>query len=148
MASKRAAIVQYITEQLKHINKGVSPWDSSYTFTSDIHNNSKRQLRFLDEVNDFPSLYLTAGTETRDFQSQGLTVATLDITIRLYVYGEDNSQVQIDSLLRDIEHVIYSLNGLSDIGILDITIDNITTDEGLVTPYGLAEIELSTIYRL
>ena len=52
------------------------------------------------------------------------------------------------TLVQDIEHVIYSLEDKSDIGIQDIIIDNISTDEGLAHPYGLAEIELTTVYRL
>jgi len=77
-----------------------------------------------------------------------LTVATLDVTIRAYVFGEDNSQSLSDSLVQDIEHVIYSLGDNPDKGILDITIDNISTDEGLVAPYGLAEVTLTIVYRL
>ena len=77
-----------------------------------------------------------------------MTVATLDVIIRAYVYGEDNSQTLSDDLAQDVEHIIYSLGDNPDKGILDITIDNITTDEGLAIPYGIAEIELSVVYRL
>ena len=35
-----------------------------------------------------------------------------------------------------------------DKGILDITIDSISPDEGLAIPYGLAEVQLTTVYRL
>ena len=77
-----------------------------------------------------------------------MTVATLDVIIRAYVYGEDNSQTLSDDLAQDVEHIIYSLGDNPDKGILDITIDNITTDEGLAVPYGIAEIELSVVYRL
>ena len=77
-----------------------------------------------------------------------MTVAQLDVTIRAYVYGEDNSQSLADDLVQDIEHVIYSLEDKSDIGIQDIIIDNVSTDEGLAHPYGLAEIELTTVRYL
>jgi hypothetical protein len=77
-----------------------------------------------------------------------LTEATLDVIIRAYVYGEDNSQTLSDDLVQDVEHIIYALGDNPDKGILDITIDNIITDEGLALPYGLAEIELSIVYRL
>ena len=77
-----------------------------------------------------------------------MTVATLDVTIRAYVYGEDNSQSLADDLVQDIEHVIYSLGDNPDKGILDITIDSISIDEGLAAPYGLAEVELTVVYRL
>ena len=53
-----------------------------------------------------------------------------------------------DDLVQDIEHVIYSLGDNPDKGILDITIDSISIDEGLAAPYGLAEVELTVVYRL
>jgi hypothetical protein len=146
--NRRTEIVQFIVTRLKEIDGGVSPYDSAYTFVTNVFDNVFRKIKFLDEVNDFPSLYVSAGTEIRDFQSENLTVATLDVIIRAYVYGEDNSQTLSDDLAQDVEHIIYSLGDNPDKGILDITIDNITTDEGLAVPYGIAEIELSVVYRL
>ena len=146
--NRRTEIVQFIVTRLKEIDGGVSPYDSSYTFATNVLDNVFRKIRFLDEVNDFPSLYVSAGTEIRDFQSENLTEATLDVIIRAYVYGEDNSQILSDDLVQDVEHIIYALGDNPDKGILDITIDNIITDEGLALPYGLAEIELSIVYRL
>jgi hypothetical protein len=146
--NRRTEIVQFIVTRLKEIDGGVSPYDSDYTFVTNVFDNVFRKIKFLDEVNDFPSLYVSAGTEIRDFQSENLTVATLDVIIRAYVYGEDNSQTLSDDLVQDVEHIIYAFGDNPDKGILDITIDNITTDEGLAIPYGVAEIELSIVYRL
>ena len=146
--NRRTEIVQFIVARLKEIDGGVSPYDSAYTFVTNVFDNVFRKIKFLDEVNDFPSLYVSAGTEIRDFQSENLTVATLDVIIRAYVYGEDNSQTLSDDLVQDVEHIIYAFGDNPDKGILDITIDNITTDEGLAVPYGIAEIELSVVYRL
>ena len=148
MASRRKEIVQYIVGQLKNIDGQSSTYDASYTYNNNLFENVFRRLKFLDEVNDFPSLYIAAGTEFRDFNSKSLTVATLDVTIRAYVYGEDNSQSLADDLVQDIEHVIYSIGDNSDKGILDITIESISTDEGLAIPYGLAEAQLTVVYRL
>ena len=146
--SRRTEIVNFLVTRLKEIDGEASPFDSSYTFNTNLFNNVFRKLKFLDEVNDFPSLYIAAGTEFRDFNSKSLTVATLDVTIRAYVYGEDNSQSLADDLVQDIEHVIYSIGDNSDKGILDITIESISTDEGLAIPYGLAEAQLTVVYRL
>jgi len=148
MASRRKEIIEFIVTQLKEIDGAVSGFDASYTYNTNVFNNVFRKLKFLDEVNDFPSIYVSAGTENRDFNSQNLTTATLDATIRIYIYGEDDAQSQVDNLLQDVEHVIYSLGDNSNRGILDITISNISTDEGLVTPYGLGEIELEISYTL
>ena len=146
--SRRTEIIDFLVTRLKEIDGEASPFDSSYTFNTNLFNNVFRKLKFLDEVNDFPSLYIAAGTEFRDFNSKSLTVATLDVTIRAYVYGEDNSQSLADDVVQDIEHVIYSIGDNSDKGILDITIESISTDEGLAIPYGLAEAQLTVVYRL
>jgi len=146
--SRRTEIIDFIVTQLKEIDGETSDFNSSYTYTQNVFSNVYRRIKFLDEVNDFPALYVSAGTELRDFNSKSLTVATLDATIRAYVFGEDNSQSLVDDITQDIEHVIYSIGDNPDKGILDITIDSITSDEGLATPYGLAEVELTIVYRL
>lgn len=148
MPSRRKEIVEFLVTQLKEIDGQTSGFNPSYTYINNIFDNVFRKLKFLDEVNDFPSIFVSAGTEIRDFNSKSLTVATLDVTIRAYVFGEDNSQNLSDDLVQDIEHVIYSLGDNPDKGILDITIDNISTDEGLATPYGIAEVELTIVYRI
>ena len=135
MATRRTQIINALISHLA-------------TNTSILEDNISRNYHVLDEVNDFPAIYISAGTEIRDFNSKNLTLASLDATIRAYVFGEDNSQDLSDSLVQDIEHVIYSLGDNPDKGILDITIDNISTDEGLATPYGIAEVELTIVYRL
>lgn len=146
--NRRTEIVNFLVDRLKVIDGGISPHNDSYQFKYNLFNNVYRQIKFLDEVNDFPALYLSAGAEMRNFQSENLTVATLTVMIRAYVYGEDNSQLQVDNLVEDVEHVIYSIGDEPERGILDITIENITEDEGLAFPYGVAEIELSVVYRL
>lgn len=147
--NRRSEIVDDILiVELKKIDGGTSTFDSTYTYNTNLFNNVFRGVKYLDEVNDFPAIYLAAGTEIRDFESLSLTVATLDVTIRAYVYGEDNSQSLADDLIQDIEHVIYSLGDNPDKGVLDITINSITVDEGLVEPYGLAEVILQIAYRL
>ena len=146
--SRRTDIVDFLVTQLKEIDKAQSSFDSSYTYNTNLFTNVFRKIKFIDEVNDFPALYLSAGTENRDFNTKSLTVATLDVTIRAYVFGEDDAQSKVDDLIQDIEHVLYNLRDNSDKGIFDIQIDNITADEGLIEPYGLAEIVLTIQYRL
>lgn len=146
--NRRTEIIEFLITNLKNINGGVSTYDNTYQYSHNVFNNVFRKIKFLDEVNDFPSIYLSAGTEIRNFQSENLTVATLNVIIRAYVYGEDNSQTAADNLVDDIEHVIYSIGDEPEKGILDITIENISADEGLAFPYGIAELELSVVYRL
>jgi len=148
MASRRKEIINIIIAALKEID-GQAVIGKNYTYNNNLFNNAVRGIRFLDEVNDFPSLYISAGTENRDFNSKSLTVAELDVTIRAYVYGQDNSQSLADDIIQDIEFVIYQQIAFDpDKGILDITIDSISTDEGLAAPYGISEVNLLVAYRL
>ena len=146
--SRRKEIADIVVAQLKLIKGDESTFDSSYTYNTNLFNNAFRGLKFLDEVNDFPAVYVAAGTETRTFNSNNLTTASLDITLRLYVYGQDNSQQLADEAVQDVEHVIYHIGDNPAKGLLDITIDSISTDEGLAAPYGLAEIALIVNYRI
>ena len=107
--SRRTEIIDFLVTQLKEIDKAASGFDSSYTYNTNIFNTVFRKIKFIDEVNDFPALYLSAGTENRDFNTKSLTVATLDVTIRAYVFGEDDAQTKVDDLVQDIEYVIYNL---------------------------------------
>jgi len=102
---------------------------------------------FLDEINDFPTVCVNAGTETRIYDTAGLTTGELNITIRSYVRAE-NPIITAESLADDIEHVVYNLGDRSDIGILDMTIEGVSTDEGLVAPFGILEIDILARYQL
>ena len=146
--SRRTDIIDLLVSQLKEIDGAESSFDSDYTYNVNWYNNVERKIKFLDEVNDFPSVYIAAGTEIRDFNSQSLTTATLDATIRAYVFSDDESQDKIDDLIQDIEHVIYRIGDNSDKGIQENSISNISVDEGLFTPFGLGEIEITIDYIL
>lgn len=146
--SRRTEIIDLLVTELKKIDGGTSTFNSNYTYNTNLFNNVERKLKFLDEINDFPSLYIAGGTEIREFNSENLTTATLDATIRAYVFSEDNSQSDIDNLVQDIEHVIYNIGDNSSKGIQQFNIANISADEGLLTPYGLSEIEITIQYIL
>ena len=67
MASRRKEIVEFVVGQLKNINGGTSTYDSVYGYNNNLFDNVYRKLKFLDEVNDFPAIYVSAGTEIRNF---------------------------------------------------------------------------------
>ena len=100
--NRRSEIADLLGTELKKIDGGTSTFDDSYTYNVNLFDNVFRGVKFLDEVNDFPAIYLAVGAEIREFESLNLTLADIDITIRAYVYGEDNSQSLSDDLLEDI----------------------------------------------
>jgi hypothetical protein len=143
--SKRTSITQAIANKLKEIN-GQAPYQTN------LYQNSYAKLKFWDEVNDFPSVYLTPGSEQREYLPAEFKWGFLGVSIKVYCKGED-SQEQLEKLLADIElcidnnrNIVYdSTNGYDT---TEILIQSITTDEGLLAPYAIGEINLQVRYAV
>lgn len=144
--SRRTSIVKAFATKFKEIN-GTSP------YTVNLFNNSYPDLKFWDEVNDFPAIYLTAGAETREYHPAEFTWGFLNICIKLYCKGE-TSNVELENLLEDVERLIDGLDGRmtydSSKGYetSELSITSITTDEGLLRPYAVGEINLLVRYQI
>jgi hypothetical protein len=144
--TKRTSIVTALAEKFKIIN-GTAPYNS------DLFDNSYPKLKFWDEVQDFPSVYLVAGSETRQYFPGDFTWAFLNISIKVYVKDESYPQEELESLLNDLETVINDNRVLvyditNNLSTTEILIQSITTDEGLLAPYGVGEINLQVRYAL
>ena len=143
--SRRQSIVDALVTQLKTI-------DGTGNFLSNVYNNVHPRLKFWDEVADFPSLHLNAGSETRDYQAGGYKDRFLSVTIRVYVQEED-AVIALDKLIEDVETVLDENGALSYTdkqGLAqkthDIKIVSIETDEGVLEPYGVGEILIQVHY--
>ena len=143
--SRRSNIVEALAEKLKNI-------DGSGAFLSDVANNVHPQLRFWDEVEDFPALHLNAGTETRAYQGSGYKDRFLSVTIRCYV-NEENAQYALNALMEDVETVIEDNSNLqyfdkqnNEFNCQQITLVSIVTDEGVLEPLGVGEMLIEIRY--
>ena len=142
--SRRRDIANFLVGELKKINGTASTFDASYTYQVNLFDNVFRRLKFLDEINDFPSVYLQAGTENRVYDSKGLTTSTLDIMLRVYVHTE-NAIAELESTMQDIEFVIYNMD-TEKYGMMDVQVASMGTDEGLLDPYGIGEVVVTVQY--
>lgn len=143
--SRRTSIVKAITEKLKLI-------DGSTGYKSDISNNAYSYLKFWDEVNDFPSIFVVAGSESREYLPADFTWAYLGISLKLYCKGEDSQQL-LENLLEDVEKVIHDNRVLqydleNGYETTEILVTSIVTDEGVLVPYAIGEINLQVRYAL
>jgi len=143
--SKRTSILKALIEKFKLIN-GESP------YSVNIFNNAYPIIKFWDEVNDFPCVYGSTGSETRDYLPGNFTWAYLGISLKMYCKGE-NAQQQLELLLEDIETVINHNRVLvydtdNNYETTEILVASITTDEGLLAPYAVGEINLQVRYQL
>ena len=102
-----------------------------------------RGLRFLHEINDFPSLYVHAGTENRTHIGHGEKLCILDCELRVYAFSDTLDTIEL--LARKIEQAIqnYATDSVEDYRIIELS-----TDEGLMEPYSLADIKLQILYRI
>ena len=143
--SRRQSIVNALVTQLKTIN-------GSGNFLTNVFENVSPRLKFWDEVEDFPSVHLNAGSETRDYQGAGYKDRFLSVTIRMYVNEEDAVDA-LDKLIEDVETVIETNSRLAYTDkqnntqyTQQITVVSIDTDEGVLEPYGVAEMLVEVRY--
>ena len=80
--TRRQGIINALVNKFKAI-------DGSGEFLTNLHNNVSPRLKFWDEVDDFPSVHINAGQETREYQGGGYKDRFLSVTIRCYVNEED-----------------------------------------------------------
>jgi hypothetical protein len=144
--SKRNSITKALAEKLKEIN-GTAP------YTSKLFNNSYAKLKFWDEIQDFPSVYLVPGTEIREYHPANFTWCYLNISIKVYVRDQDDTQSQLETLLHDLETCINNnrvlvYDQVNSLETTEILIQSIMTDEGLLVPYGVGEMNLQVRYAL
>lgn len=142
--SKRMAIVLAIKGVLETID-GTGAFRTSVAEVGD-------RLKFWDEVQNFPSAFITPGTEVRTYQGGGYKDRTLSVTIRCYV-NVDNAMYALEAFLEDVETVIEQNGRLAYLDSLgntqythDITVVSITTDEGVLEPLGVGEVQLEVKY--
>lgn len=141
--SARSKIANKLVEKLKEID-GTGDWQS------DLFNNVENKLKFWDEVNDHPSVFINTGGETREYLPGGFKWAYLSITVRIYVQDEE-PELELEKIFEDIETIVdnngrleYETGEFTE----DIKILSINTDEGLLTPNGVGEIVLHVMYAL
>lgn len=145
--SKRTSIIQALSEKFKEID-GTGPYQSN------IFSNSYPKLKFWDEVQDFPCIYMSPGSEMREYLPGDFKWGYLNISIKIYVRSEDEAQEQLEQLLEDVETCVDANRVLkydvddTTLETTEILIQSITTDEGLLAPYGVGEINLQVRYAL
>lgn len=143
--TRRSAIVDSLVTKLKTIN-------GTGNFLTDLYDEVHPRLKFWDEVETFPAIHLNAGSESRVYQGGGYKDRYLNITIRCYVKETDATEA-LDRLIEDVETVLEENGQLSYVDrqentqtTHDILIISIDTDEGVLEPFGVAEILVQVHY--
>jgi ferredoxin-fold anticodon binding domain-containing protein len=110
-------------------------------------------MKFLDEIQEFPKVCVVAGDEAREYQPNEFKWRFLSIDIRVYVEDQDDPQEVLALLMEDIERVVDN----NDVMIYDdtvsphlkttsLTLQSMSTDEGVLAPLGIGELTLECRY--
>lgn len=111
--------------------------------------NVHKRFKYLDELNDFPSITFLAGSEDRIHYGAGEKFGRMEIQIRNYVFAEDQLDAA-EELSNNVEiDVIDKFAKLHpDLGVESANVTEFRTDEGLFSPYGIGDQTVTITYNI
>lgn len=142
--SARTQIVEALVVKLKEIS-------IDNNFNSDLFESVTSKHRFWDEVSQFPTICAVGGQEEREYLPSGFTWGFYNICLKLYVKNGDDPLPSLENLISDVEKVVNNsirLEYATGKQIADMKVKNIITDEGLLAPYGVGEVNISVQYQV
>ena len=98
--TRRSAIVNALVAKLELVD-GTGQYQTSIA-------NVEPRIKFWDEVDDFPSVHVSAGGEAREYLGAGIKHRFLTITLRCYVNEED----AVTALEKLLEMILVTLVNL------------------------------------
>ena len=142
----RKKIVDALVEQIKEI-------DGNYPYNSNVFNNVQSGMVFLDQIQEYPKVCVVAGDETREYQPNAFKWRFLSLDIRVYVDDQEDPQEVLALLMEDIERVIDNNDVLTydntvspNLTTTSLTLEAMSTDEGVLAPLGIGELTLECRY--
>jgi hypothetical protein len=142
----RKKIVNSLVDQLKEI-------DGNFPYNSNLFNNVHGNMVFLDQIQEYPKVCIVAGDETREYQPNEFKWRFLSLDIRVYVEDQDDPQEVLALMMEDIERVIddndvliYDDTVSPNLTTTSLTLESMSTDEGVLTPLGIGELTLECRY--
>ena len=142
----RKKISDALVKQIKEI-------DGNFPYNSNVFNNVHSGMVFLDQIQEFPKVCIVAGDEAREYQPNEFKWRFLSLDIRVYVEDQDDPQEVLALIMEDIERVIDDNDVLTyddtvspNLTTTSLTLESLSTDEGVMTPLGIGELTLLCRY--
>jgi len=127
--------------------------DGNHPFNSNMFLNAHSGLTFLDDIQEYPKVCVIAGDETRQYQPNEFKWRFLSLSIRVYVEDQDDPQEDLTQMMEDIERVIDENDVLTyddtvspNLTTTSLTLQSLSTDEGVLKPLGVGEMILECRY--
>ena len=119
---------------------------------TDVHaNNVYRTYKYMHDLNDFPAITFIPNREDRDHFGAGQVHGILAVQLRCYVYDGDTADIadECERLADQIEDAIDTFAPANRaLEVEEARVVTLRTDDGLMTPYGVADLQISILYRL
>lgn len=111
--------------------------------------NVYKRFKYLDELNDFPSITFLAGGEDRIHYGAGEKFGRMNVQIRNYVFAEDQLDAA-EELSNNVELLVIDAfaGAHRDLGVQSAQVVEFRTDEGLFSPYGIGDQTVTITYEI
>lgn len=145
--SRKNDIIKKLEDYFLLIDGGESSFDHTYIYNHNIDGQVYPKFWSLSEVISYPTISFTLENENRLHLGGGFKEGFLNFDLRAYCRDEDLVIEELEDLIEDIEHI---LNNFSDSlsCVMDTIITEIGTDEGIMSPYGVARIGFTVRYQV
>ena len=127
--------------------------DGNYPYNSNIFKNAHGGMVFLDEIQEYPKVCVVSGDEVREYQPGEFKWRFLSLDIRVYIEDQEDPQEVLSLLMEDIERVIddndilvYDDTVSPNLTTTSLTLQSLSTDEGVLSPLGIGEMSLECRY--
>ena len=127
--------------------------DGNHPFNSNVFNNVHSGMVFLDEIQEYPKICVVPTDETREYQPNEFKWRFLNLDVRVYVEDQEDPQEVLARLMEDIERVVDNNDVLTyddtvspNLTTTSLTLQSVSTDEGVLTPLGIGELTLECRY--
>jgi len=119
---------------------------------TDVHaNNVYRTYKYMHDLNDFPAITFIPNREERDHFGAGQVHGIISIQLRCYVYDGDTADIadECERLADQIEAAVDTFAPTyRQYEVEEARVVSLRTDDGLMIPYGVADLQISILYRL
>lgn len=105
-----------------------------------------RGLRFLHEINTFPSFYVHPRGESRKHDGRGAKLAILSLDVRGYGWSEGLSY--IEELVRNLEIAAGTYLHTHRYLVHEARVTQLRTDEGAMEPYCICDMSVEILYGI
>ena len=112
-------------------------------------NNVHKSYKYLEEINDWPTITFLPQVETRISRGADARQGLLNIFVRGYIYSEEDTLGEAETFGMSIDDAIetFPANNRA-LQVEEARVTEFRTDEGLFHPYGMADLSLQILYEV